>query len=156
MSLRAWCGFWGGGSWGNAQGVVCERWDPEQAPCCNCPFLCLHALEGMLLFGGHGPLCVYVFSCSVMSHLCDPVGCSPPLCPWDFPRQEYWSGLQFPFPGDLPDPGIKPASLAYLADSLTLSHQGSHFCLSCLQIPYCLAHSWRICEMIHFGSLFLV
>jgi len=29
-----------------------------------------------------------------------------------FPRQEYRSGLPFPSPGDLPDPGIKPASLA--------------------------------------------
>ena len=29
-----------------------------------------------------------------------------------FPRQEYWSGLPFPPPGDLPDPGIKPASPA--------------------------------------------
>ena len=28
----------------------------------------------------------------------------------EFPRQEYWSGLPFPPPGDLPDPGIKPAS----------------------------------------------
>ena len=28
-----------------------------------------------------------------------------------FPRQEYWSGLPFPTPGDLPDPGIKPTSL---------------------------------------------
>ena len=27
-----------------------------------------------------------------------------------FPRQEYWSGLPFPFPGDLPDPGIKHES----------------------------------------------
>ena len=27
-----------------------------------------------------------------------------------FPRQEYWSGLPFPIPGDLPDPGIKPSS----------------------------------------------
>ena len=27
-----------------------------------------------------------------------------------FPRQEYWSGLPFPPPGDLPDPGIEPAS----------------------------------------------
>jgi len=27
-----------------------------------------------------------------------------------FPRQEYWSGLPFPFPGDLPDPGIEPES----------------------------------------------
>ena len=26
-------------------------------------------------------------------------------------RQEYWSGLPFPTPGDLPDPGIEPASL---------------------------------------------
>ena len=29
-----------------------------------------------------------------------------------FPRQEYWSGLLFPSPGDLPDPGIKPTSPA--------------------------------------------
>ena len=45
-----------------------------------------------------------------------------------FPRQKYWSGLPFPSPGDLPDPGIKlkpPASPALQADSLMLSHQGS-------------------------------
>ena len=30
----------------------------------------------------------------------------------EFSRQEYWSGLPFPTPGDLPDPGIKTASLA--------------------------------------------
>ena len=29
-----------------------------------------------------------------------------------FPRQEYWSGLPFPLPGDLPDPGIEPSSPA--------------------------------------------
>ena len=29
-----------------------------------------------------------------------------------FPRQEYWSGLPFPLPGDLPSPGIEPAWLA--------------------------------------------
>ena len=28
-----------------------------------------------------------------------------------FPRQDYWSGLLFPSPGDLPDPGVEPASL---------------------------------------------
>ena len=33
-------------------------------------------------------------------------------------RQEYWSGLQFPTPGDLPDPGIKLGSLALQAESL--------------------------------------
>ena len=32
-----------------------------------------------------------------------------------FPGQEYWSGLPFPFPGDLPDPGIEPAPLMSLA-----------------------------------------
>ena len=35
-----------------------------------------------------------------------------------FPRQEYWSGLPFLSPGDLPDPGIEPESPALLADSL--------------------------------------
>ena len=44
-----------------------------------------------------------------------------------FPRQEYWSGLPFPLPGDLPDPGIKLASPAFpywQADSLPLYQQG--------------------------------
>ena len=36
----------------------------------------------------------------------------------EFSRQEYWSGLPFPTPGDLPDPGIKPGSPALQADSL--------------------------------------
>ena len=31
---------------------------------------------------------------------------------WDFSRQEYWSGLPFPSPGDLPDSGIEPRSPA--------------------------------------------
>ena len=35
-----------------------------------------------------------------------------------FSRQEYWSGLPFPFPGDLPNPGIKPRSPALQANSL--------------------------------------
>ena len=52
--------------------------------------------------------------------LCDPMDCSPPgcsLCPWGFSRQEYWSGLPSPPPGDLPDPGIKPGSPALQVDS---------------------------------------
>ena len=35
-----------------------------------------------------------------------------------FPRQEYWNGLPFLSPGDLPDPRIKPTSPALLADDL--------------------------------------
>ena len=40
-----------------------------------------------------------------------------------FSRQEYWSGLPFPSPGDLPDPGIKPRSLALQADALPRANQ---------------------------------
>ena len=36
----------------------------------------------------------------------------------EFSRQEYWSGLPFPSPGELPDPGIKPRSPALQADAL--------------------------------------
>ena len=36
----------------------------------------------------------------------------------EFSRQEYWSGLPFPSPGDLSDPGIKPGSPALQADAL--------------------------------------
>ena len=35
-----------------------------------------------------------------------------------FSRQEYWSGLPFPSPGDLPDPGIEPRSPALQAKAL--------------------------------------
>ena len=45
-----------------------------------------------------------------------------------FPRQEYWTGLPFPLPGDLSDPGIEPVFchlLHWQADSLPLSHLGS-------------------------------
>ena len=35
-----------------------------------------------------------------------------------FSREEYWSGLPFPSPGDLPDPGIEPTSPALQADAL--------------------------------------
>ena len=44
----------------------------------------------------------------------------------EFFRQEYWTGLPFPSPGYPPNPGIEPSSLALPADSLSLSHQGSH------------------------------
>ena len=40
------------------------------------------------------------------------------LCPWGFSRQEYWSGLPCPPPGDLPNPEIEPRSATLQADSL--------------------------------------
>ena len=45
------------------------------------------------------------------------VACQVPLS-MGFSRQEYWSGLPFPSPGDLLDPGIEPGSPTLQADSL--------------------------------------
>ena len=42
----------------------------------------------------------------------------------EFSRQEYWSGLPFPSPGDLPDPGIEPESPALQADALSSEPPG--------------------------------
>ena len=41
-----------------------------------------------------------------------------------FSRQEYWSGLPFPSPGDLPNPGIEPGSPALQADTLPSERPG--------------------------------
>ena len=57
--------------------------------------------------------------------LCDPTGVAHRAPPsMGFSRQEYWSGLPCPPPGDLPDPGIEPESLRFLhwqVDSLPLA-----------------------------------
>ena len=60
--------------------------------------------------------------------LCDPmtVAHQAPLS-MGFSRQEYWSWLSFPSPGDLSDPGVEPRSPALQADSLLPDHQGSLF-----------------------------
>ena len=49
--------------------------------------------------------CLVAKSCSA---LCDPMDCSPPGSSMGFPRQEYWSRLPFPSPGELPNPGTEP------------------------------------------------
>ena len=41
-----------------------------------------------------------------------------------FSKQEYWSGLPFPSPGDLPNPGIEPRSLSLQADALPSESPG--------------------------------
>ena len=57
-----------------------------------------------------------------------------------YPMQEYWSGLPFPSPEDLPDPGIKPESLAspalaggFFTTSATWEAQSCYFCCSVAQ-----------------------
>ena len=88
-----------------------------------------------------------------------------------FPKQEYWSGLPLPFPGDLRNPGIKPASLAF-AGRLSLSHQGSPafkivLCKSkehlafftCLFFPPAHSLTWKLiphfCKLFNFFFSFL-
>ena len=70
-------------------------------------------------------------SCEVLKSKCESVSCSVCLTlatPWtvahqaplsvEFSRQEYWSGLPCPSPGDLPGPGVEPGSPALQADPL--------------------------------------
>ena len=58
--------------------------------------------------------------------------------PWsmEFSRQEYRSGLPFPSPGDLPDPGIKPGSPTLHADSLPSEPPGKPCVCVCVYIYY--------------------
>ena len=61
-----------------------------------------------------------------------------------FPKQEYWSGLPFPSPGDLTDPEIKPTPPDWQGDSLPLSHLGSpHITL------YMYIHTIHIIQIIY-------
>ena len=66
----------------------------------------------------------YSISPSLMSDSATPWTVAP--LSMEFSRQEYWSGLPFPFPRDLPDPGIKPQSPASQADSLLSEPPGEH------------------------------
>ena len=70
---------------------------------------------------------VCVLNHSVISNSWQPQGLqhTRALCPWGFSRQEYWSGLPYLPPGDLPNPGIKPRSPILQAILYQLTHQGS-------------------------------
>ena len=65
----------------------------------------------------------------------------------EYSRQGYWRGLPFPSPGDLPDPGIEPRSLALQADAL-LSEL-----LVELTVAYSLGSSSPKCCLTHCRSL---
>ena len=71
------------------------------------------------------PLSVVFSHFSLVQLLATPwtVAHQAPL-PMGFSRQDYWSGLPFPSPGDLPDPGIKPKSPSLQADALTSEPPG--------------------------------
>ena len=87
--------------------------------------------------------CMYVYMVGWLVGLVSKSCLVPLATPWTvarqaprslgFSRQEYWSGLPFPSPGDLPDSGIKPGSPALQADSLPTELQGK---LICVYIPH--------------------
>ena len=62
------------------------------------------------------------------------VACQVPVS-MGFSRQEYWSGLSCPPPGDLSDPGIEHRPPALQADSLLLSHQRREACFFSMVTP---------------------
>ena len=95
----------------------------------------------------------YVLRCSYVGYIVKSLSCvrlfetlwtvahqAPPSI--GFSRQEYWSGLPFPSPGDLPNPGIEPRSPAWQADALTSEPPGKpcwvhrYLQLFCLTLLY--------------------
>ena len=73
----------------------------------------------------------------------------------EFSRQEYWSGLPYPSPGDLPNPGIEPGSPALQADALTSEPPGKPGYLPCwesisssgmLEEPWVSLHVSQVCH----------
>ena len=86
---------------------------------CTTVWLSAHSLPG------GGSLVVLAIPWTIALQASLPMGLS---------EQEYWSGLPFPSPGDLPNPGIEPRSPAVQADSLPTELQGKpyHFILEIL------------------------
>ena len=88
------------------------------------------------------PVCVYIYifcCCCLVAKSCPTlatpwtVALQAPLC-MIFPRQEYWSGLLFPSPRDLPNAAIEPASPALAGGCFTVELPGKPMCIY-IQIP---------------------
>ena len=88
-----------------------SRWYHPTISSCRPLLLPPSIFPNIRVFSNESALCLRCV-CEVAQScptLCDPVDCSPPgSSVHGFSRQEYWSGLPFPFPGDLPNPGIEP------------------------------------------------
>ena len=65
-----------------------------------------------------------------------------------FSRQEYWSGLPCPSPGDLPDPGIEPRSLMSPALASRFFTTSAIWCYSMVKIKQLLIHTTRTLQKI--------
>ena len=95
---------------------------------------------------------------------CNPVDCSPPPPLYmEFSRQEHWSGLSFPSSGDLLEPGIKPGSPAFQADSLPSKPPGSRtqntseVCLwTKINFKWIIDRTLKCCHAVVYNSLWSV
>ena len=106
----------------------------------SCTFMCksVSLREGGFMFGR-----VWLFATPWT------VACQAPLST-EFSRQEYWSGLPFPMPGDIPNPGIEPTSLVSpaLADRfftslpMHLMHKGSPYTSLNPIVYFCLFYNF--------------
>ena len=88
-------------------------------------------------------ICVCVLSLT----LCHPMYCRMGQAPRSmaFPRQEYWSGLPFPSPGDLPDSRIDPTSSALAGGFFTTEPPGKpHMYILYIINIYYTSTSWRL------------
>ena len=138
------CALWQGPreeSFHDASSFWCVFLQPLGSLCCRCvaPTSAYYHLTLSLCISVFTGILFSICACSVTQScliLWGPLNCSPPgvtiPLSMGFFRQGYWSGLQFPPSGYLPDPGIKPASPALQADSLLWNHQEkpSFLCIS--------------------------
>ena len=91
-----------------------STWKPTQLPFLGRPNVCVWSES--------------VSPCQSCPTLCDPMDCGPPgTSVHRIPRQEYWSRLPFPSPGNLPEPGIEPRSPALQVDSLPSEPPGTSY-----------------------------
>ena len=87
-----------------------------------------HEIYSYITFHISGNIASLILSCSLLSDSVTSwtIAHEAPLF-MGYPRQEYWSGLPFPPPGNLPDPGIELVFPALQADSLPSEPSGKHF-----------------------------
>ena len=78
------------------------------------------------------------------------VACQDPLFT-GFPRQEYWSGLSFPSPEDLPDPGIEPESPALAGRFFIMEPPGKP-----ILIPHTYLYRWTLYYLVYKVFVYLL
>ena len=90
------------------------------------------------------------FSCVQVSVIPWAVAHQAPLS-MGFPKQEYWSGLPFPPPGDLPNPETEATSLTLAGRFFTIEPTGKPMCVWCMHVCVYIFFGYAVCLM---GSWF--